>query len=518
MATQKNSADHFLEFRSVSKSFGTLKANQDISFSVRAGSIHALIGENGAGKSTLMKILFGLYSADAGSILLDGQPTAFTNSIEAKAAGLGMVHQHFMLAGPISALDHIILDEESPRRGLARWLAPLPRKAILKNVEKVAEKFNMPVPWNEAVENLPVGLQQRLEILKLLYNQAEILILDEPTAVLTPQEIDGFFSQLRQLKAAGKTILIITHKLKEVLSLADDFSVLRQGQLIHSGKVEGQTLSSLGELMIGRKPRALPKATTTSTHQPPALKIEGLSYQESDRTWLHSISLHVQPGEIVGLAGVEANGQSQLLNLLFRPRDMDGTKAGRIQILQNDSLNLSNTEIRSLGVNYFPEDRLRQAVLLNGNARENFLLGQQWRKKFSRWGWLKWSSIENEAAQMMQKNDVRPLDVHLPMSRFSGGNQQKFVVGRELSQSPKLLIAAQPTRGVDIGAIESIHGEILRHKESGTAVFLVSSELEEIMKLSDRIYVLFQGRIVAEMSANQYDEKRIGAFMGGAEQ
>ncbi len=522
--------NHFLEFRSICKSFDGVPANDRVSFSIRAGTIHALIGENGAGKSTLMKILFGLYKADSGEILLKGKPVNFKSSIEAKASGLGMVHQHFMLAGPISALDHIILDQKAnteSARGLRHWLSVLPRKKILKKIESVAQQFNMPVPWEEKVENLPVGIQQRLEILKLLFNEAEILILDEPTAVLTPQEIEGFFTQLRALKAAGKTIIIITHKLKEVQALADDFSVLRQGQLVHSSSLQGQTLASLGELMIGRQPKVFNKNFTsvkkTETNSVPqvvnnsaVLKINQLSYQERGRIWLDGVSLQIGAGEIVGLAGVESNGQSQLLDLLFRPRELSGKKSGQIQILNKETLVFSNTQIRALGVNYFPEDRLKQALLLEGDAKENFLLGQQWRKKFSRFGWLRWKNLQNEAGQMMNKNDVRPLDLHLALGRFSGGNQQKFVVGRELSQIPKLLIAAQPTRGVDIGAIESIHGEILKQKEAGGSVFLISSDLEEIIRLSDRIYVIFRGRIVAELQASEYDEKKIGAFMGGA--
>jgi len=531
-----SSSQAILEFISVSKYFdtepyadsaektGRFAANKDISFSVKKGSIHAIIGENGAGKSTLMKMLFGLYPVDAGKILLHGQEILFQSPIDAKNAGLGMVHQHFMLAEPISALDHIILDQKIKSEGFFKnifnWLKPLPRKQIEKSVLDISSKFNMPLEWDKKVEDLPIGMQQRLEILKLLYNEAEILILDEPTAVLTPQEIEGFFLQLRELRKAGKTILIITHKLKEVLSLADDFSILRQGQLIHTGKLEGQTVQSLGELMIGRKPKDIQNKKTkdplTLENQQTVLKVENLSYSEENKSWLSKVNFQIKAGEIVGLAGVEGNGQSQLLDLLFRPLFRNGKKQGSVQILKNETLHLTNIQIRKLGVNELPEDRLKQALMNDYSARENFLLGQQWRTTYSNRGWLKWNKISNDAKLNIEKNDVRPTSLTLPLSRFSGGNQQKFVVGRELSQSPKLLIAAQPTRGVDIGAIESIHSEILKQKASGAAVFLVSSELEELMRLSDRIYVIFQGQILAHLYSGEFDEKKIGAFMGGA--
>jgi simple sugar transport system ATP-binding protein len=326
-----------------------------------------------------------------------------------------------------------------------------------------------------------------------------------------------FFKQLRALRDAGKTILIITHKLKEVLALADDFSVLRQGQLVHTGSVQGQTTHSLGELMIGRKPQNLSRTPSESKSSPTVLQIENLSYQEGEKIGLQNVRMKIHAGEIVGLAGVEGSGQSQLIDLLFRPQTRKGKISGVVKIQGQNSLGLTNIQIRKLGVNCLPEDRLHQAVLLDSAASENFLLGQQWRKSYQKWGLLNWRLLREMAQRMMQQNDVRPQNPDLQLSRFSGGNQQKFVVGRELQQQPKLLIAAQPTRGVDIGAIESIHGEILKQKSAGTAVLLVSSELDEILQLSDRIYVLFEGHITAELVNGEFDEKRIGAFMGGAE-
>jgi ABC-type uncharacterized transport system ATPase subunit len=513
-----------LEFRAICKSFpgSATPANKDISFSVREGSIHALIGENGAGKSTLMKILFGLFKADSGEVFLRGKSLQLSSPNDAKAAGLGMVHQHFMLAGPVRALDHILLDQNlgalSLGQKISHWFLPLPRKAVRQEIENLSNNFHMPVAWETPVEKLSVGLQQRVEILKLIYNKAEILILDEPTAVLTPQEIESFFDQLKALKQSGKTILLISHKLKEVLSLADDVSVLRQGQLIHSGPAHDHSIASLGELMVGREIKEVRRtANSIRPHSSqPALHVQGLCYSEKRQSYLHNINIEVNAGEIVGIAGVEANGQSEILDLLLRPRLRKGRVSGTVAFLDNDLLVLSNQQIRKLGVSCFPEDRLGQALLLESSAQENYLLGQQWKANLRCWGFIRRQALQNETLQMMKQNDVRPVDVKRPLRLFSGGNQQKFVVGRELGHQPKMLIAAQPTRGVDVGAIESIHSKILEQRNSGTAVLLVSSELDELTRLSDRIYVLFRGEIVAHLKAEEFDDKKIGASMGGA--
>jgi simple sugar transport system ATP-binding protein len=344
--------------------------------------------------------------------------------------------------------------------------------------------------------------------------------------VLTPQEIDIFFNQLRALKTAGKTILIITHKLKEVLALADNFTVLRQGRTVFSGQVAGQTTNSLGELMIGRHPKILSDSKNPNTPPPSIskklLQFHGFNLFNKNKYLLKNINLNLNSSEIVGIAGVEGNGQSEILNMIVRPeywqQQCFSKCSGEIKINNQNITKLSSQEIRNLGLSYFPEDRLRLALLLDSNAQENFLLGQHFRPKFLKHNLINWKSVKRSTAEMMQSFDVRPINLDLPLGQFSGGNQQKFVVGRELSQSPQILIAAQPTRGVDIGAIESIHANIINCKEQSAGVLLVSSDLDELMKLSDRIYVIFQGEIVGEFqAAHHYDEKKLGILMGGGQ-
>jgi simple sugar transport system ATP-binding protein len=526
--SQEENKEIILEFKKVTKQFGDFFANQDISFIVQRGSIHAIIGENGAGKSTLMKILFGLYEASAGEIFLKGNRIAFKTPIQAKSAGLGMVHQHFMLAGPISALDHIILDQAQQSSFIER-IFPLKRAVLEKQITKLSEKFKMPVPWQEKIENLSVGIQQRIEILKILFNQSEILILDEPTAVLTPQEVDAFFDQLRSLKAAGKTIIIITHKLKEVLKLADNFTVLRQGKIVHTGPLVGHTTDSLGELMIGRRPHKIQasiqdsspdkKSQSNNANIEPLLQFFNFNFTINNKHILRNLNFQIMPGEIVGIAGVEGNGQSDILNLLIRPQffldKKQGEFSGHVELINENHISKTPSEIRELGLSYFPEDRLHQALLLDMAAEDNFLLGQQYRSEFQKNKIINWSEVRTQASKSMKDFDVRPQNLELALGQFSGGNQQKFVVSRELYKSPKILIAAQPTRGVDIGAIESIHSQIVQCKSKGSAVLLVSSDLDELMNLSDRILVIFQGEILGEFAGPNYDEKKLGALMGG---
>lgn len=507
-----------LEFQNISKSFESLKANQDISFMVQKGTIHAIVGENGAGKSTLMKILFGLYQKDSGQILLNGKEISFVNPIRAKAAGLGMVHQHFMLAGPMTALDHIVLEDAKvtfPMWKQAIW--PIPRKKIQESLNQLSKRYNMPVPWEKKIEELSVGIQQRIEILKLLHNQAEILILDEPTAVLTPQEIDQLFAQLKELKAAGKTILIITHKLKEVLHLADVVTVLRQGQTVASLPIKGQTIESLSELMIGRKLKPLPRNDVITSNVSRVI-VRDLFYSTKEQEKLSDINFELHPHEILGIAGVEGNGQSELLNAFIRPQLVEGKFSGQIQFQNKNLLSLTATEIRQTGIRYFPEDRLHQGILAEENMLENFLLGQQTHPEFSKRGWILKANLHKAVQSIFEKFDVRPKNEKQKIGKFSGGNQQKFVVGRELYHEPNLLIAAQPTRGVDIGAIETIHSELIHQREKGASILLVSSELDELMKLSDRILVFLNGKITGCLQRSEFDERRIGALMTGGQE
>jgi len=504
-----------LEFQNISKSFDDVPANQDISFCVQKGHIHAIVGENGAGKSTLMKILFGLYPKDSGGIFLDGKEVQFENPIQAKKAGLGMVHQHFMLAGPLTALDHVILEGSRVRKSKAKDLFfPLPRKKLKNSLNRISEQYKMPVPWDQKIETLAVGIQQRIEIIKLLYNKAELLILDEPTAVLTPQEIEQLFLQLKKLKADGKTILIITHKLKEVLKLADEVTILRQGKCISTLSIKGQTVESLSELMIGRKLQTLQPSEILPSPVSRVI-VRNLFYTQPKKELLSDLNFEIHPNEILGIAGVEGNGQSELINAFIRPLSCSGAYSGQIQFKNQNLLRLNSSEIRLQNISYFPEDRLHQGVLLENNMIENFLLGKQFHPEFSKKGWILKKPLLRAVQSIFEKYDVRPANEKLMMGQFSGGNQQKFVVGRELYHQPALLIAAQPTRGVDIGAIEKIHDELLRQRESGASILLISSELDELLKLSDRILVLFNGKIMGSFQKNEFDEKKIGALMMG---
>jgi len=504
-----------LDFENISKTFGELKANQNISFQVKKGHIHAIVGENGAGKSTLMKILFGLYQKDSGKIRLNGKEINFSSPIQAKNMGLGMVHQHFMLAGPLMAVDHIILEDAKNNIPLFKKLFfPLPRKKIIQDLNKLSSLYKMPVPWESKIEDLSVGIQQRIEILKLLYNKADLLILDEPTAVLTPQEIEQLFLQLKEMKDSGKTILIITHKLKEVLKIADAVTVLRQGQSICTLPIKGQTIESLSEHMIGRKLKYFSHEERIDSDVTRVV-VRNLTFQTANKTLLKDVSFEIHPNEILGIAGVEGNGQTELLNAFVRPQNTNGKYFGQIQFKNVNLLNLTSSQIRKLEVSYFPEDRIHQGLLLHANVLENFLLGKQFHSEFSKKGWILKKQVHAAVQTIFDQFDVRPKNEKLLLEKFSGGNQQKFVVGRELYHHPNLLIAAQPTRGVDIGAIETIHTEFLKQREKGTSVLLISSELDELLKLSDRILVLFNGKIMGNILRKDFNEKEIGILMTG---
>lgn len=488
-----------IEFKKVSKTFGSVKANRDVSFSVHAGEVHAIVGENGAGKSTLMKILFGLYRADQGEVFLRGAPANIKNPADSKSAGIGMVHQHFMLAGPLTGLDHVILDtDHSP------LLKTLPRQSVLQTLEKISADLQMPVPWTLPVEQLPVGIQQRIEILKLLYLQSEILIFDEPTAVLTPQETEEFLKRLLQLKAQGKTIILITHKLKEVFAVADSITVFRHGTVVGTAPSKNWNLSSLSEAMVGE-----PLRSSEFQSRPP--EFQGTSSLKV-KNLFGKINFHIEKGEVVGIAGVEGNGQSELIQALLNPRSLK-TIEGQCLLENDELLTKTNAQIRQSGVGYLAEDRHSKGILLNASLDENFMLGTQdlWTHK----GLLKMEEAEQALKKAVTEFDIKIGSTKDKISSLSGGNQQKLVVARELVRPLKLLVAAQPTRGVDIGAIEKIHQTLWNLRKKGTAILLISSELDELMKLSDRILVLYRGEFLGEFTRAAFDEKKIGAVMGG---
>lgn len=484
-----------VEFKGVSKYFGEVRANSDISFSVAKGSIHGIVGENGAGKSTAMKILFGLYRPDGGEILVHGNPVSFDSPIDAMAAKIGMVHQHFMLAEPFTALDNILLQQ----KGSA--FSVLPRKEQKKRLQEIAERYGFTLNLDAKVEDLSVGEQQRLEILKILSQDSEILILDEPTAVLTPQEVQDLFKNLRRLKEEGKTILIITHKLKEVMSLTDAVTVFRTGRVVGSKKTSETNGSELAEMMVGRHIQAPQERQTSVDKTRAVLKFDNVSATLGNHQ-IEDINITVHSKEIVGVAGVEGNGQDILIRSLL---DKHALQKGSV-----------NGSIRSEGlICSFPEDRLRFGMLPARPVYENFILGQHKRSLFSRGIFLKVREIISRTKEIMDTYDIRPHNPLLPFDKLSGGNQQKLVVARALSQKPQVVIAAQPTRGVDIGAIEFIHGELRKARDEGAGILLISSELDELMTLSDRIVVLYKGKLVAEFNRSEFNEIALGTAMGG---
>lgn len=504
-----------IEFRNVSKSFGSVHANAGVTFSVARGTIHGLIGENGAGKSTAMKLLYGMYPYDSGEIRLRGKKVEWHSAMDAIRAGVGMVHQHFMLAEPNTALDNIIVGVESVSKHwkwLPRFAQPIDRKAARVRIEALMTQYGLHVDLDATVESLPVGVQQRLEILKLLYRDAEILILDEPTAVLTPQETEDLFKQLKRLKEEGKTILIITHKLKEVLAVTDQVTVMRAGKVTGNVKTSETDVHALAEMMVGRSVM-LQVEKTPPTPGESVLKLKNFT---CEALGLKNLSLDLRAGEILGIAGVEGNGQSELLDVLLHPNEAHWN-AGEIEFLGQSTHSMNCYQLRSQGVGIISEDRHQQAVLLEENLEENYLLGFHRAAPFCKKGKLNRDILRKEVEEALEAFDVRPRDPSALMESLSGGNQQKLVIAREMRRPLKLLVAAQPTRGVDVGAIEAIHKRIVAASRSGTAVLLVSSELDEVMSLSDRILVMFEGEFAAEFSQSQVTERALGVAMGGGQ-
>ena len=499
-----------IELKGISKAFGPVQANKDISISVPRGTIHGIIGENGAGKSTLMSILYGFYKADAGEIFIGGQKTEIPDSQAAITAGIGMVFQHFKLVENFTVLENIILGAEDG--GL---LAPSLSKAR-KELLALEKEYGLQVNPDAVIEDLGVGMQQRVEILKALYRRADILILDEPTGVLTPAEADQLFRILGRLRDEGKTTILITHKLREIMDITDNVSVMRRGEMVGHVKTSETGPEQLAELMVGRKV-LLRVDKTPAKPGAPVLEVESLRVvDEAGVERLKGIDLTVRAGEILGIAGVAGNGQSELLEVLGGMRD--GTGSVR---LNGDALDLTGKlsdgqSRRARGIAHVPEDRQREGLIMEYHAWENVAFGYHHDAQYQRNKML----MDNKALRAdteakMKTFDVRPPDPWLKAKNFSGGNQQKIVVAREIERNPDLLLVGQPTRGVDIGAIEFIHQQIVALRDQGKAILLVSVELEEIFGLADRIAVMFDGQIMGERMPDQTDEKELGLLMAG---
>lgn len=497
-----------IELIGISKSFGPVKANKDVSLSVAAGSIHGIVGENGAGKSTLMSILYGFYEADSGEIRVRGEKRAIRSSADAIAAGIGMVHQHFMLVEPLSVVENVVLGAEGGallKRGIAKARAELGR---------LSREYGLAIDPDAIVGELSVGLQQRVEILKALYRGADILILDEPTAVLTPAEADQLFELLRALKAQGKTVILITHKLREIMAVTDRVSVMRRGEMVAHVETARTSPPELAEAMVGRRV-LLRVEKAPRPRGAPVLEAAGLTViDERGCEKLRDVSLTLHEGEIVGIAGVAGNGQSELLDVLaglVQPARGVIRLGGRI--LTAAERNPAN--LRRLGLMHIPEDRQKAGLVTAFAAAENAILGYHDDPAFGPGPFLSPALVERHALAGMQDYDVRPADPGLKTAKFSGGNQQKIVLAREIERAPKVLLVGQPTRGVDIGAIEFIHRRLIALRDAGVAILLVSVELEEVMALSDRILALCGGEITGEREAAATDERDLGLLMAG---
>ncbi|QAX28662.1 ABC transporter ATP-binding protein [Leisingera sp. NJS204] len=498
-----------IELKGISKAFGPVQANKDISISVAPGTIHGIIGENGAGKSTLMSILYGFYKADKGEVWIKGQRTAIPDSQAAIAAGIGMVFQHFKLVENFTVLENIVLGAED-----SGMLMPSLRRAR-KELKALEEEYELFVDPDARIDEIGVGMQQRVEILKALYRKAEILILDEPTGVLTPSEADQLFRILDRLRAEGKTIILITHKLREIMEYTDTVSVMRRGQMTATVKTAETSPEHLAELMVGRKV-LLRVDKVPARPGAPILEIENLRVvDEAGVERVKGINLTVRAGEIVGIAGVAGNGQSELLEVLGGMRAGSGSIKLHGTTLPLQGHGADARARRDAHIGHVPEDRQREGLIMDFHAWENVAFGYHRDPAYKNGLLLDNAALRADTEAKMEKFDVRPPDPWLAAKSFSGGNQQKIVVAREIERNPELLLIGQPTRGVDIGAIEFIHKQIVALRDQGKAILLVSVELEEILSLADRVAVMFDGMIMGERPADQTDEKELGLLMAG---
>ena len=495
-----------LELRNITKRFGDVLANDHVNIKVKPGTIHAIVGENGAGKSTAMRIAYGFYTADEGEILVDGKPQQINTPHDAIALGIGMVHQHFMLVDTMTVAENIVLGAE-PGNAVA-----LDINTAAAQIRKLSEEFKLAVNPHSPIEHLSVGQQQRVELLKALYRHARLLILDEPTAVLTPQEVEEFFAILRRMREQGKTVIIITHKLAEVLAISDEVTVMRDGRVVGSLQTKDTNAAELARLMVGREV-LLRVEKTDAKPGVPTLRVQDLRVTAREGNAVDGVSFEVRSGEILGIAGVEGNGQTELIEALAGLVESSRLK-GEIHF-GDMNITRSGARIRrELGIAHIPEDRHRRGLLLDFDLKENSILGVHYRKPIvSVSPLLDNNAIRTRAQEIITGFDVRPANAELPARALSGGNQQKLIIGREFKVNPKLLLVSQPTRGVDIGAIEFIHRQLVSLRDAGCAILLVSAELEEVTSLSDRLLVIHDGKIVGEVDPKVATVEEIGLLM-----
>jgi simple sugar transport system ATP-binding protein len=497
-----------LELRGITKRFPGVVANDNVNLSLNTGEVLSLIGENGAGKSTLMSVLYGMYKPDEGEIVIDGEIRVFTSPADAIAAGIGMVHQHFMLVPVFTVAENVVLGVEPTGK-----FGKLNIDEARRLVREISDKYNLDLDPDAVIEDLPVGVQQRVEIVKVLLRDAKVVVFDEPTAVLTPSEIIEFFEIVKTLVSAGRGVVFITHKLKEALKIADRIAVLRRGKVVGEVDPKTATQSQIAEMMVGR-PVELTVQKNSASAGDVVLKVTDLTVLDADgRTHVENVSFEVRAGEIVGIAGVQGNGQTELVEALTGLRKATG---GVISLDGKDLTHSNPRERHDMGMAHIPEDRQRQGLVGGLSVAENLVLTRYHDDQFSHGLMVDWDAANAIADTLISEYDIRTPSKETGVGTLSGGNQQKVIVARELSRDLRLTIAAQPTRGVDVGSIEYIHSRIVKERDAGTAVLIVSTELDEVMALSDRLLVMFRGKVVAELDPKKVTPMEVGLYMAGS--
>ena len=506
---ENNGSEFIIEMRNITKEFPGIKANDNITLQLKRGEIHALLGENGAGKSTLMSVLFGLYKPEEGEILKNGEVVKINNPNDATALGIGMVHQHFKLVECFTVLDNIILGAEDTRFGFIK------KADAREKVSQLSEKYGLHVDVDEKIEDITVGMQQRTEILKMLYRDNEILIFDEPTAVLTPQEIDELMQIMRNLAKEGKSILFITHKLNEIMAVADRCTVLRKGKYVGTVDIKDTTKENLSQMMVGRPVEFVVEKAPAQPKEE-VLKVEGLSVRSKvhKKLAVNNVSFSVRSGEIVCIAGIDGNGQSELV---YGLTGLEPVAAGKVTLngvdVTKSSIRFRNTH----GISHIPEDRHKHGLVLDYTLEQNMVLQRYFEPEFQKHGFIKFKNVREYSDKLIEQYDVRSGQGSVTVVRsMSGGNQQKAIVAREMDREHSLLIAVQPTRGLDVGAIEYIHNQLVAKRDEGSAVLLISFELDEVMNLADRILVMYEGEIVGQLDPKTTTVQELGLYMAGA--
>lgn len=506
---ENNGSEYIIEMRNITKEFPGIKANDNITLQLKRGEIHALLGENGAGKSTLMSVLFGLYKPEEGEILKNGEVVKINDPNDATALGIGMVHQHFKLVECFTVLDNIILGAEDTRFGFIK------KADAREKVSQLSEKYGLHVDVDEKIEDITVGMQQRTEILKMLYRDNEILIFDEPTAVLTPQEIDELMQIMRNLAKEGKSILFITHKLNEIMAVADRCTVLRKGKYVGTVDIKDTTKENLSQMMVGRPVEFVVEKAPAQPKEE-VLKVEGLSVRSKvhKKLAVNNVSFSVRSGEIVCIAGIDGNGQSELV---YGLTGLEPVAAGKVTLngvdVTKSSIRFRNTH----GISHIPEDRHKHGLVLDYTLEQNMVLQRYFEPEFQKHGFIKFKNVREYSDKLIEQYDVRSGQGSVTVVRsMSGGNQQKAIVAREMDREHSLLIAVQPTRGLDVGAIEYIHNQLVAKRDEGSAVLLISFELDEVMNLADRILVMYEGEIVGQLDPKTTTVQELGLYMAGA--